>query len=115
MTSFKRGDVILVRFPYSDLKRYKRRPALVVQDEAVATGSSERLVAQITSNLSRTGATRVLVRWDSPEGRQMGLVTDSVIVADHIATVAPREIDKIIGACPRMREVDGALRTILRL
>ena len=38
MTTYKRGDVILVKFPYSDLVRYKKRPALVVQDETVETG-----------------------------------------------------------------------------
>lgn len=29
-----RGDVVLVRFPNSDLKTYKKRPALVVQRDA---------------------------------------------------------------------------------
>ena len=41
MTTYKRGDVILVKFPYSDLVRYKKRPALVVQDETVETGLSQ--------------------------------------------------------------------------
>jgi mRNA-degrading endonuclease toxin of MazEF toxin-antitoxin module len=40
MTPFKRGDVILVKFPYSDLVRYEKRPALVVEDETVETGLS---------------------------------------------------------------------------
>ena len=44
MTTYKRGDVILVKFPYSDLVRYKKRPALVVQDETVETGLSQRVV-----------------------------------------------------------------------
>jgi hypothetical protein len=43
MTTFKRGDVILVKFPYSDLIRYKKRPALVVQDETVDTGLSHKV------------------------------------------------------------------------
>ena len=97
MTTFKRGEVILVKFPYSDMVRYKKRPALVVQDESVETGLSQRVVVQITSNLDRTGDTRVLVRKDSPDGQAMGILSDSVIVADHLATVLPREIDKVIG------------------
>ena len=44
MTTYKRGDVILVKFPYSDLVRYKKRPALVVQNETVVTGLSQRVV-----------------------------------------------------------------------
>jgi len=89
---FRRGDVILVRFPYSDLKHFKMRPALVVQDEAVETGSDERLAVQITSNLARASETRILVRRDSQQGREMHLLADSVIVVDHVATVTPREI-----------------------
>src|SRR6266404_5077927 len=62
MTTCRWGDVVLVRFPYSDLSRFRKRPALVVQDEQVETGLSQRLVCQITSNLTRCGVTRVLVR-----------------------------------------------------
>jgi len=115
MTVYKRGDVILVKFPYSDLVRYKKRPALVVQDETVDTGLSQRVVVQITSNLERTGETRVLVKKDTPEGRAMGILSDSVIVADHLATVLPREIDKVIGRCNCMPEVEAALRRVLGL
>lgn len=115
MTAYKRGDVILVKFPYSDLVRYKKRPALVVQDETVDTGLSQRVVVQITSNLERTGETRVPVKKDSPEGLAMGILSDSVIVADHLATVLPREIDKVIGRCNCMPEVEAALRRVLGL
>lgn len=113
---FKRGDVVLVRFPNSDLVTYKKRPALIIQDENVETGLSQQLAAQITSNLARRkGETRVFVSNTSAEGQEMGLVTDSVIMADGIATVIPREIEKAIGRCPVMLQVDQALRKILGL
>ncbi len=115
MTIYKRGAVILVRFPNSDLMTYKKRPALVVQDETVATGLSQRVVAMITSNLVRTGDTRVFVGKDTPAGQAMGLITDSVIVTDNLATVQEREIDKVLGQCPRVPEVDAVLRRTLRL
>jgi hypothetical protein len=38
----------------------------------------------------------------------MGILSDSVIVADHLATVLPREIDKVIGRCTCMPEVEAA-------
>ena len=34
----KCGDVVLVQFPRSDLRRWDRRPALVVQADGLATG-----------------------------------------------------------------------------
>ena len=115
MTTYKRGDVILVKFPYSDLVRYKKRPALVVQGETVETGLSQRVVVQITSNLGRTGDTRLPVKKDSPDGQAMGILSDSVIVADHLATVLPREIDKVNGRCTFLPEVETALKRVLGL
>ena len=77
------GDVVLVLYPHTDLRTAKKRPALVVQSDNVETGLPQRIVAMITSNVGRTGSTRVHVRRDSPEGKAMGILTDSVIVADN--------------------------------
>ncbi len=113
--SYKRGDVILVKFPNSDLITYKKRPGLVVQDETINTGLSQRLIVQITSKLKRTGPSRLRVNQGSLEGQQMGLLSDSVIVADNIATVPDKAIDKVIGTCPVMANVETSLRPILGL
>ncbi len=113
--SYKRGDVLLVIFPDSSLKTYKQRPALVVQSDSVTTGLSQHIVAMITSNLGRTGETRVLITLSSPEGKSMGLLTDSVIVTDNLATVHEKAIARVIGACPVMDLVDAALRKTLAL
>lgn len=109
----KRGDVILVRFPNSDLKTYKKRPALVVQADGLATGLPQKIIALITSNTARVGATRVQFQQQSSEGKAMGLLTDSVVVTDNLATVLDREIDKTIGHCPVMSVVDAALKKTL--
>lgn len=113
--SYKRGDVILVRFPNSDLKTFKKRPALVVQADDVNTGLRQRIVALITSNLARTGETRVTIQKDSPAGQCMGLRTDSVVVADDLVTLLDREIDRAIGTCPVMDQIDTSLRRALGL
>jgi len=88
-----RGDVALVAFPNSDLKTYKKRPALVVQKDAVDTGLAQVVLALITSNLHRTGETRVLVRRNSKAGARMRLFVDSVVVCDVLQTIA---IDAIV-------------------
>lgn len=115
MTAYRRGDIVLVRFPHSDLATYKKRPALVVQGNDVETGISQTIVALLTTNLGRTGPTRVRFGKASAEGRAMGLLSDSVVVTDNLATILFREIEKAIGTCPRMREVDTALRQTLGL
>jgi len=111
----ERGDVVLVLFPDSNLLTAKRRPALVVQADGLQTGLSQTIVAMITSNLSRSGhPSRIRVSRSSPEGRQMGLLTDSVIMTDNLATVLEREIDRGIGHAGDMQGVAAALRHPLR-
>src|SRR3989339_54171 len=112
MTAYNRGDVVLVNFPYTDNSRIISRPALVIQDETINTGFNQWIVVQITSNTSRTGITRIPVAKTSTAGRSMRILSDSVIVADKIATLDEREIKKPIGSCPLMLQVDQALKTI---
>ena len=115
MMPYKRGDVVLVLYPNTDLRTAKKRPALIVQADGISTGLPQRVVAMITSNLSRTGPTRVTFTKESPEGREMGLLTDSVVVTDNLSTVFEREIDRTIGRCPKMGLIDSALRMTLSL
>jgi mRNA interferase MazF len=86
-----------------------------VQADHLNTGFDQKLVALITSNLRKTGETRIIIAKESATGRRMGLLNDSVIVADNIATVQGREMDKVIGNCADMGAVDEALRITLGL
>ncbi|MBW7996502.1 MAG: type II toxin-antitoxin system PemK/MazF family toxin [Candidatus Glassbacteria bacterium] len=115
MTAYRRGDVVLVNFPYSDLSQVVLRPALIVQDETVSTGFNQWVVVQITTNLYRTGPSRVRVNKKSPAGRKMELSRDSVIMTDKIVTLDDREIHKAKGNCPIMTQVNQALKAILGL
>lgn len=111
----KRGDIVLVLFPHADLRTAKRRPALVVQADDLQTGLSQVIVAMITSRLfCANHPSRVLVSLAAPEGQQSGLLSDSVVMADNLATIAAIEIDRVIGTLS-MREVDEALRHTLGL
>jgi mRNA interferase MazF len=113
---FSRGEVVLVLFPDSNLVTAKRRPALVVQADNLRTGLAQTIVAMITSNLVRAGhPSRVTVLQSSPEGRTMGLLTDSVVMTDNLATVLDTEIDRAIGRCPDLKPIDQALRGTLSL
>jgi mRNA interferase MazF len=52
---------------------------------------------------------------NSAAGRQMGIITDSVIVIDDLATVKEPEVDKILGSYPAMGKVDEALKALFGL
>ena len=114
--NLNRGDVVLVLFPDSNLRTAKRRPALIVQAEHLETGLLQSIVVMITSNLKRAGhPSRVQVSQSSPDGQQMGLKTDSIVMTDNLSTVLETEIDRIIGRCNDMQAVDDALRHTLGL
>jgi len=70
--TYKRGDVVLIRFPNADLKTYKKRPALIVQGDELQTGLQQKIVALITSNLNRTGSTGLLVKQSDTAGKIYG-------------------------------------------
>ncbi len=116
MTSYKRGDVVLALFPHSDLQTAKKRPALVVQADDLQTGVDQIIVAMITSNLARRGhPSRYFIALDSPEGKQSGVLTDSVVMTDNLATVFLKAIDSKIGKLPGMQPINMALRKTLEL
>lgn len=98
-------------FPNSDLVTAKRLPALVIQVDELNTGLEQVIVAMITSNLSRDGhPSRIRINKDSEQGKSAGILTDSVIMTDNLATVRFLEIDKVIGILPDMSAVENALK-----
>ena len=61
-STYKRGDVVLVLFPNSDLRSAKTRPVVVVQATDLGTGLAQYVVAMISSNVNRANhSSRVLV------------------------------------------------------
>ena len=116
MTGLKRGDVVLVLFPNSDLVTFKRRPALVVQANNLDTGLPQVIIAMITSNIARKGhPSRVFVPLNSLEAKGAGLLTDSIVMADNLATVMDKAIVSRLGYFADMKSVDVALRMTLAL
>ncbi|MBW3635805.1 MAG: type II toxin-antitoxin system PemK/MazF family toxin [Armatimonadetes bacterium] len=111
----KRGDVVLVLFPNSNLRTAKTRPALIVQANDLQTGLSQVIIAMISSQMSRANhPSRVTIIQASPEGLQSGLLSDSVVMADNLATVVDSAMHRVIGSVA-MEEVDSALRHTLGL
>jgi mRNA interferase MazF len=50
-TPYKRGDIILVPFPFTDLTIAKQRPGLVVSSDLLNNVRDDLLVAAITSQV----------------------------------------------------------------
>jgi len=96
-----KGKIVVLPFPFTDLTSYKRRPALVLHEY-----KSDVVVAYISSVMpSNPSPTDVLVPRTCSSFKRTGLITDSVIMLNKVATVERSLIIRILG------EVDDDLKT----
>jgi len=58
-TRYRRGDIVLVPFPFTDLSSSKRRPALVISPDAFNDQTADLVVAAITSQLTNDHAVTI--------------------------------------------------------
>ena len=113
--TFKRGDIVLVLFPNSNLNSAKTRPAIIIQADNLETGLSQLIVAMVTSQLLRGNhPSRVTILLDSPEGQQSGLLSDSIVMTDNLVTISLSAIYRVIGSIPTIN-IDRALKHTLNL
>ena len=97
--SYRQGDVVLVLFPNSDLVTAKTRPAVVVQSDNLQTGLPQIIVAMVTSQMSRSQhPSRLTISLGTPAGQQSGLISDSVVMTDNLATVKLAAIARVISS-----------------
>lgn len=112
---FSRGDVLLALYPNSDLRTAKRRPVVIIQRDELETGLPQFVVGMITSNMRRADhPSRVTVTRKSAEGNRSGLLTDSIVMTDNLATVHESAFDRRIGSL-QMDAIDSALKHTLGL
>jgi mRNA interferase MazF len=113
----RRGEVVLVDFPYAG-GGSKVRPALVVQNDRDNTRLLNTIVAQITSVTRRAlEPTQVLILLATPEGRQSGLRQDSVVNGVNLATLEKAKVLRVLGNLPpaTMQQVNDCLKAALEL
>ena len=112
MTSFNRGDVVLVKFVFADEKGAKHRPALIVSTDRYHQGRRETILAAITSNVGRllVGDHKIKA-W-----RETGLLSPS-IVTGIVRTIQHDMIARKMGELPasELHAVEDKLREILAL
>src|SRR5271166_4811897 len=97
----KRGDIVLLDYPYADGSGSKVRPALVVQNDRDNRRLTNTIVALITRNVSRVGEpTQLLIDLTTSEGRQSGLNQTSAVNCTNLFTVSRTKVRHIIGSLP---------------
>jgi mRNA interferase MazF len=114
--TFRRGDIVLVRFPFSSGAGGKLRPALVVQNDRNNSRLANVILAAITTRTHHSGEpTQLLVDPASTEGQSTGLKHISCVSCENLATVEQRLIVRCLGhfSATLMRQVDECLTASL--
>ena len=96
---YKRGEILLIPVPFSDLSSVKRRPVLVISNTSYNRTNSDMIVVSITSNLQQHGIVieskdllagelpkKSLVRYDKIYTleqciviKQLGIISESIL------------------------------------
>lgn len=113
MTVYKRGDVILVPFPFSDQTAAKKRPAVIISSDAYNNISDDIVIMAITSQTEKTIRIGecLLADW-----RDAGLLKPSA-VKPAISTIEQSLVLKKLGRLSHYDSisVDTALKEFLAL
>jgi mRNA interferase MazF len=114
--SARRGDVVLAWFPFASGAGSKRRPCVVVQNDLDNAKLTNTIVVQIPSNLARAAdKSHFLIDIGSTDGQKSGLLHDSVVSCNNIATIEQSLIDRAIGTLtpPLLTQLDACLKNAL--
>src|SRR5712691_6537363 len=103
-TTVQPGDVVLVRFPFTDLSTAKLRPAVV-------------LATRFSGPPQPARGTWISLSTQDPVFSQTGLKTSSVIKAERIAVIERSIVVRKVGSLTpaKMDEVKRAVKLALNL
>jgi mRNA interferase MazF len=116
MTSIRKGDIVLIPYPYTDMSTTKRRPSLVISSTEHNASKHQCILMPISSqtqNAERYGYVMIAGK----ERVHSGLLYDSVIKIDILFTFENSMIVKKIGSAPRavMTKVYTMLKQVLAI
>ncbi len=94
----RRGDVVLIKFPFTDVRQAKVRPAVIVQNDRDNQKIRKTVVAMITGNLRRLGdPSHFLIDPTLSEGAGSGLSGPSAASCNNLHTVEQSAIIRTLG------------------
>ena len=81
----KRGDIVLIPVPFTDLTSSKKRPVLILSSDSYNESTEDIIVAAITSNLDNATYAVNISNDDLIDGK---LLLDSCVRADKLYTLS---------------------------
>ena len=109
------GDIVLVRFPFTELTSIKVRPALVISSDLQLSSSADAVFLMITSSTAVVRPIDYLLADSHPEFPTTGLKRASVFRTDKIHCLRRDLAERRLGVIGPMvrREIGQRLRSVL--
>ena len=108
MIKYKRGDIVLVDFGFSETKGSKKRPALIISSDNYHKNRQEVIAAAITHNIKRVlFADTKINAWKEAGLLYPSLVTGiirtikSTVILDKLGTICKEDFQKVQKAFKR--------------
>ena len=113
----KRGNIVLIKYPCTDLSSSKVRPALIISSDAFTNSSEDAIFAFISSRTDNRQSTDFLLNQSHPEFLKSGLRKSSLIKTGKIASLSKSLASRLLGeVSPEiMREINKSLKQVLNL
>ncbi len=107
MTPFEPGDVVLVRFPFTDATTFKKRPALIVSPGDFRRRYGDVVVLALTSQ-PQPDAELALKDWriaGLPKAtwlKPLLATLSATVVERHVGTLSPADLPRVSSALRRL-------------
>ena len=94
------GDIVLLKFPFTDSNTFKKRPALIIND----FNDGDIVVCRITSRIYKTSYDIYIDNWENT-----GLKLHSVVRAHKLATLEKEMVELVMG------KIDNSIKEKFKL
>ncbi len=113
----KKGEVVLITYPFTDLSRKKVRPALVISNDNYNTKQDDIVLLLITSNVSRLSPDDYVLDTNNPEFKNTGLKEASAFRVGKIQTLKKTLLNSRLGfaGSKTLKEIERKLRNLLQI
>ena len=108
-TTYKRGDIVLVPFPFTDLSSSKKRPALIVSPDSFNASKQDVVLVAITFQIGADPHSIVVDEHDYLDGKlpKPSMIRISKMFTIHSALIVKR----ICGlSMPKLRQVLNSIQ-----
>lgn len=93
------GDIVLLKFPFTDSNSFKKRPALIIND----FNDGDIIVCRITSRIYKTKYDIYIDNW-----KNSGLKLPSIVRVHKLATLEKEMVEMVMG------KIDNSIKEKLK-